>query len=189
VILVFASLLAAAMGFIAPVPLQSRHLQAHAPTSLASTPDFSASDVLADLEELDQMAEDEEDEDDIKEPGQAAANRLAIQAAIEKYRRHEKDGGSPEVQIAICTEKILYLTTHLKTHPKDLHSTRGLRSIIERRKTQLNYLFKKKPAETVALAKELGIRFRPKLRYQSKEDKYASFKNTKQIRYLKKQEA
>jgi small subunit ribosomal protein S15 len=48
------------------------------------------------------------------------------QAIIKKYQKHENDTGSPEVQIAILTARIIYLTEHLKTHPKDFHSRRGL---------------------------------------------------------------
>ncbi|MBP2650267.1 MAG: ribosomal protein [Firmicutes bacterium] len=62
------------------------------------------------------------------------------QALIEKYRVHESDTGSPEVQIAILTERILYLTEHLKEHKKDHHSRRGLLKMVGQRRGLLNYL-------------------------------------------------
>ncbi|MBP2654902.1 MAG: rpsO [Firmicutes bacterium] len=62
------------------------------------------------------------------------------QGLIEKYRLHESDTGSPEVQIAILTERILYLTEHLKEHKKDHHSRRGLLKMVGQRRGLLNYL-------------------------------------------------
>ena len=62
------------------------------------------------------------------------------QQLIEKFRVHEGDTGSPEVQIAILTERILYLTEHLKMHKKDHHSRRGLLKMVGQRRGLLNYL-------------------------------------------------
>ncbi len=62
------------------------------------------------------------------------------QQLIEKYRLHESDTGSPEVQIAILTERINYLTNHLKEHKKDHHSRRGLLKMVGQRRGLLNYL-------------------------------------------------
>ena len=62
------------------------------------------------------------------------------QQLIEKFRVHEGDTGSPEVQIAILTERILYLTEHLKMHKKDHHSRRGLLKLVGQRRGLLNYL-------------------------------------------------
>ncbi|MPM53398.1 30S ribosomal protein S15 [bioreactor metagenome] len=59
---------------------------------------------------------------------------------IEKYRLHDADTGSPEVQIAILTERINYLTDHLKEHKKDHHSRRGLLKMVGQRRGLLNYL-------------------------------------------------
>ena len=59
---------------------------------------------------------------------------------IEKSRRHESDTGSPEVQIAILTERINYLTEHLKIHKKDHHSRRGLLKMVGARRGLLNYI-------------------------------------------------
>ena len=63
-------------------------------------------------------------------------------AIIEKNRLHETDTGSPEVQIAILTERISYLTEHLKVHHKDNHSRRGLLKMVGRRRRLLDYLQK-----------------------------------------------
>lgn len=59
---------------------------------------------------------------------------------IQKYATHEGDTGSPEVQIALLTWRINHLTDHLKTHPKDHHSRRGLLQMVGSRRSQLNYL-------------------------------------------------
>ncbi len=62
------------------------------------------------------------------------------QMLIETYRVHESDTGSPEVQVAILTERINYLTQHLKDHKKDHHSRRGLLKMVGQRRGLLNYL-------------------------------------------------
>ncbi|MCL2722958.1 MAG: 30S ribosomal protein S15 [Polyangiaceae bacterium] len=61
---------------------------------------------------------------------------------IVKFRTHESDTGSPEVQIALLTERISYLTEHFKTHAKDHHSRRGLLKLVSKRRRLLNYLKK-----------------------------------------------
>jgi small subunit ribosomal protein S15 len=61
---------------------------------------------------------------------------------IGKYRTHESDTGSPEVQIALLTERITYLTEHFKTHVKDHHSRRGLLRMVSKRRRLLDYLKK-----------------------------------------------
>ncbi|MEO0075879.1 MAG: 30S ribosomal protein S15 [candidate division WOR-3 bacterium] len=60
---------------------------------------------------------------------------------IDEYKLHEKDTGSPEVQIVILTERIKLLTEHLKAHPKDKHSRRGLIKMVNERRRHLNYLY------------------------------------------------
>ena len=61
---------------------------------------------------------------------------------IDKFRTHEGDTGSPEVQIALLTERISYLTEHFKTHAKDHHSRRGLLKMVSKRRRLLSYLKK-----------------------------------------------
>ncbi|MGL4451615.1 MAG: 30S ribosomal protein S15 [Sarcina sp.] len=80
------------------------------------------------------------------------------QELIAKYGRHEGDTGSPEVQIALLTERINYLTDHLRTHKKDHHSRRGLLMMVGQRRGLLNYLTKQDIERYRAIVKELGLR-------------------------------
>ena len=80
------------------------------------------------------------------------------QEIIETYKREEKDTGSPEVQIALLTERINNLTEHLKTHQKDNHSRRGLLKMVGSRKNLLNYLAKKDIQRYRDLVAKLGLR-------------------------------
>jgi len=77
---------------------------------------------------------------------------------ISKYRLHNKDTGSSEVQIAILTEEIKELTKHLKKNPKDNHSRRGLLKMVSKRKSLLDYLKKKNEKGYVSLIKKLGLK-------------------------------
>ncbi len=77
---------------------------------------------------------------------------------IGSYRTHDSDTGSPEVQVAILSERISYLTEHFKSHAKDHHSRRGLLKLVGQRRRLLDYL-KQKDAERYAdLIRKLGIR-------------------------------
>ncbi|NLY39009.1 MAG: 30S ribosomal protein S15 [Firmicutes bacterium] len=80
------------------------------------------------------------------------------QAIISKYQMHEGDTGSPEVQIALLTERINYLTEHLKEHKKDFHSQRGLLKMVGRRRGLLNYLRRKSPERYQEIVSKLGLR-------------------------------
>ncbi len=80
------------------------------------------------------------------------------QAIIAAYRLHESDTGSPEVQIALLTERITELTEHLKTHKKDHHSRRGLLKMVGHRRALLNYLKDKDNERYHAVIKRLGLR-------------------------------
>ncbi len=77
---------------------------------------------------------------------------------IEQHKIHESDTGSPEVQIAILTERINYLTEHLKTHKKDHHSRRGLLKMVGQRRAMLNYLKKTKFDRYRDIIEKLGLR-------------------------------
>ena len=77
---------------------------------------------------------------------------------IEQYKTHEKDTGSPEVQVAILTERINHLTEHLRTHQKDHHSRRGLLQMVGQRRRLLNYLKKNQLKRYRTLIERLGIR-------------------------------
>ena len=80
------------------------------------------------------------------------------QEIINTYKREEKDTGSPEVQIALLTERINELTEHLKVHVKDNHSRRGLLKMIGKRRNLLNYLAKKDINRYREIVKKLNLR-------------------------------
>ena len=77
---------------------------------------------------------------------------------VKKYARKEGDTGSPEVQIALLSERINYLTDHFKTHRKDHHSRRGLLMLVGQRRRLLDYLKAKNVARYRAIIESLGIR-------------------------------
>jgi small subunit ribosomal protein S15 len=77
---------------------------------------------------------------------------------IGSYRTHESDTGSPEVQVAILSERINYLTEHFKSHTKDHHSRRGLLMLVGRRRRLLDYLKSKDAQRYADLIKRLNIR-------------------------------
>ena len=77
---------------------------------------------------------------------------------IEKHRLHESDTGSPEVQIALLSERITYLTEHFKVHKKDHHSRRGLLKLVGQRRRLLDYLKSKNVDRYKTIIGELGIR-------------------------------
>jgi small subunit ribosomal protein S15 len=77
---------------------------------------------------------------------------------IEKFKLHESDTGSPEVQVAILTHRISYLTEHLKVHTKDHHSRRGLLILVGRRRSLLDYVKKKDVNRYRSLIERLGLR-------------------------------
>lgn len=80
------------------------------------------------------------------------------QEIINSYKLHESDTGSPEVQIAILTERIIYLTEHFKTHKKDHHSRRGLLKIVGQRRRLLDYVKGKNIDRYKSIIDKLGIR-------------------------------
>lgn len=77
---------------------------------------------------------------------------------VEKYRQSDNDTGSADVQVALLTDRILYMTEHLKTHKKDHHSRRGLLLMVAKRTKLLRYLSQTKPDRYKALIKKLGLR-------------------------------
>ncbi len=80
------------------------------------------------------------------------------QEIIDRYRLHNSDTGSPEVQVAILSERITYLTDHFKTHAKDHHSRRGLIKLVGQRRRLLNYLKNKDIERYRTLIEQLGLR-------------------------------
>lgn len=87
-----------------------------------------------------------------------ALTKEVKQELISQHGRSDSDTGSPEVQIAMLTRRINDLTEHLRSHPKDHYSRRGLLKLVGRRRRFLNYLQKKDLEGYRALVKELGLR-------------------------------
>lgn len=79
-------------------------------------------------------------------------------SVIEEFKLHESDTGSPEVQIALLSERINYLTDHFKVHKKDHHSRRGLLKLVGQRRRLLNYLKGKEVDRYLKLIGRLGLR-------------------------------
>jgi small subunit ribosomal protein S15 len=77
---------------------------------------------------------------------------------IAQFKRHEKDTGSPDVQIALLTERINHLTEHFKVHKKDFHSRRGLLKLVGQRRRHLDYLKKIDLDRYRSLIESLGLR-------------------------------
>ncbi len=77
---------------------------------------------------------------------------------IKEYARAEGDTGSPEVQVAILTERIVNLTEHMKTHKKDVHSRRGLLALVSQRRSLLDYVKRKDESRYQDLIGRLGLR-------------------------------
>ena len=87
-----------------------------------------------------------------------ALNKDRKTELIGSYRTHDSDTGSPEVQVAILSERISYLTEHFKAHAKDHHSRRGLLMLVGRRRRLLDYLKMKDAQRYADLIKRLNIR-------------------------------
>ena len=87
-----------------------------------------------------------------------AIAKEAKASLIQQYKTHERDTGSPEVQIAILTNRITYLTEHFRGHSKDHHSRRGLLMMVSRRRRLLDYLRRYDEERYKAVITRLGIR-------------------------------
>ncbi len=85
-------------------------------------------------------------------------SKEAKTSVITSYQTHGSDTGSPEVQIAILSERINYLTEHFKSHAKDHHSRRGLLKLVSQRRRLLDYLRGESPDRYQALIQKLGLR-------------------------------
>jgi small subunit ribosomal protein S15 len=80
------------------------------------------------------------------------------QELIKKFAKHDKDTGSSEVQVALLTERVVELTEHMKVHPHDHHSRRGLLKMVSRRRRLLNYLKNNEFERYKGIVAELGLR-------------------------------
>lgn len=95
------------------------------------------------------------------------------------WARHDKDSGSPEVQIAMFTTRIKHITKHVIDNPKDHASRRGLLALVSKRRRLLHYYFSKSPEKAENLATELGVRFRFRNQMPSRTEKYRQYANAK----------
>lgn len=77
---------------------------------------------------------------------------------VNEFKRSDNDTGTPEVQVAVMTNRIQYLTEHFKEHHKDFHSRRGLRTLVNKRRKLLSYLKRKDQARYQDVIKKLGLR-------------------------------
>jgi small subunit ribosomal protein S15 len=87
-----------------------------------------------------------------------ALKKEAKSAIMAEFKLHENDTGSPEVQVALITERIKEITEHLKTHKKDFHSRRGLLKLIGQRRRLLDYMMKKDIERYRTIISALGLR-------------------------------
>jgi len=85
-------------------------------------------------------------------------NKEEKEDIIKKYKVHKKDTGSPEVQIALLTEEIKNLLDHLKKHPKDVHSKRGLLKMVLKRRKLLGYLKKESASRYKKIIQKVGLK-------------------------------
>jgi len=129
--------------------------------------------------------EGEDEEDGILDDGEPPVwyqSFERMQALREEHRRHEKDTGSPEYQVAGMTERITYLTKHLKIHPKDFSTRRGLVALVNKRRRLLNFLFKVDVQRYQSLVASLGIRHKAPGQVQSRLEKYGRFPKQKSVK-------
>ena len=87
-----------------------------------------------------------------------AITQTCKQGIVEKFRTHDGDTGSPEVQIALLTERIKHLTEHLREHRHDFHTRRGLLKLVGQRRRQLRYLSKREVSRYHSVLERLGLR-------------------------------
>jgi len=139
---------------------------------IVSVGDLDASDITA---------------EEVFQPSNPFAHQQRIEDLRATYRRHETDTGSPEYQVAGMTERIAYLTGHLKTHPKDFSTRRGLVALVNKRRRLLNYLCMEDINRYQELVSSLGIRHKAPGRVESREEKYANFPAQKPVKNKKSQ--
>jgi len=95
----------------------------------------------------------------LRSAGKDSGMAFVKTAAIEKHRQHETDTGSSQVQVAVLTERINYLTDHFRTHQKDHHSRRGLLLMVGKRRRHLDYLKRSDVEAYRKIIADLGLRY------------------------------
>lgn len=138
-------------------------------------------DYIVNVGDLEGDDEESGIEDD-GEPPVWAASQERMEEMRAKYRRHEKDTGSPEYQAAGMTERISYLTNHLKEHPKDFSTRRGLVALVNKRRRLLNFLYQEDEQRYQDIVNSLGIRHKAPGRVSSREEKYNRFPGQKAVK-------
>jgi len=128
-----------------------------------------------DLDSLDAPAEGQE-------PSDRFLHQSRLTETRQKYRVNDEDTGSPEFQVAGMTERISYLTLHLRANPKDFSTRRGLLALVNKRRRILNYLFREDVKRYAAIVSALGIRHKAPGRVETREEKYAAFPKQKRKR-------
>lgn len=127
---------------------------------------------------------EEDDADGTEDDGQPPAwyeSQQRLDALRAEHRRHDKDTGSPEFQVAGMTERISYLTKHLQQHPKDFSTRRGLVAMVNKRRRLLNFLYNEDQERYVTLVKSLGIRHKAPGRYD-KAERYSQYPKQKAVK-------
>lgn len=189
-VLILASIAAASAWMVMPVPSPQRCQLAHecrrpvchvqmqedvaAPTESAAPMEDFTEDLLealaTDAPPLNSPMLETEfsgEEGAELEPREAYVNAVNVEAARAKWKQHENDTGSSQVQIAVLSARIAYLTKHMQQNKKDYASLRGLTAMVTRRRKLLTYLYKEDPASFLQISSELGIRtnqiLKPKL--------------------------
>lgn len=138
-----------------------------------------ADDYIVNVGDLDNEDDEDTGIEDDGEPPAWFSSQQRMNELREQYRRHDKDTGSPEYQVAGMTERISYLTKHLQQHPKDFSTRRGLVALVNKRRRLLNYLFKEDEERYVQLVNSLGVRHKAPGRVETREDKYSRFPKQK----------
>mmetsp|Transcript_10660 Transcript_10660/g.15564 ORF Transcript_10660/g.15564 Transcript_10660/m.15564 type:complete len:200 (+) Transcript_10660:121-720(+) len=140
-------------------------------------------DFIVNVGDIDEPVASDVDE---SAPGWALLSERITAMRI-KHRRSENDTGSPEFQVAGLTERISYLTEHLKEHPKDFSTRRGLVALVNKRRRLLNYLFKEDAQRYLDVVASLGIRHKMPSPVQDKAEKYGRYPMQKPNKYKNKQ--
>ncbi|CAB9498888.1 protein S15 [Seminavis robusta] len=138
-------------------------------------------DYLVTAGELETEDDDVGLEDDGEPPAWYTSQQRMEELRI-KHRRHDKDTGSPEFQVAGMTERIAYLTKHLKQHPKDFSTRRGLVALVNKRRRLLNYLAREDESRYVEVVASLGIRHKAPGRVPDRADVYSRFPGQKAVK-------
>lgn len=141
-------------------------------------------DFIVNVGDIDDEPADETADD--SQPSWAALNERVAEMRA-KYRRSDNDTGSPEFQVAGMTERISYLTNHLKENPKDFSTRRGLVALVNKRRRLLNYLFSEDVDRYLDVVKSLGVRHKPPSKVLSKDQRYGRFPKQKPNKYANKQ--